>query len=232
MQKREMLTGERGGRRLDDIAVPLADVYKAAFAGEPWYEVSRCGTENCSVGFCSSAAGLPCAGCGGELVEAYDSNELATIWRRMITDEDAMMEVGYADGEPVRVTLARPTTPGELYARKYADVPAMERWVGENLDSELVWIEDTFADRNRQPRGNLKERGRTLGGIALRYGGLAIVTRTLAPQIIAATLRDMPESTDLFIGSEGIGDTILGARSVGTVPDRRTLLNVKMEMGE
>lgn len=232
MKNREILTGERGSRRLDGIAALLTDVYKAAFAGEPWYEASRCMTDDCPVGFCSDAPGTPCAGCVNELVEAYDAEELAAAWRRMITDEDAMMEIGYMGGEPVRVTLARPTTPAELYARKYADVPVMKRWTSENLDRELVWIEDTFADRRRQPRGNLKDRGQTLGNIALRYGGLAIVTRTLAPQIIAATLRDAAENTDLFIGTEGVGSAMPGARSVGNVPDRRTLLSVKLGAGE
>lgn len=229
MKNREILTGERGARRLDDITAPLTEVYKAAFAGEPWYEASRCLAEECSVGFCPDAPGLPCASCGSELAEAYETDELAAAWRRMITNEDAMMEVGYLDDGPVRVTLARPTTPRGLFERKYADVPAMEAWMEENLDPGLVWIEDTFADRNKQPRGNLKDRGRTLGGIALRYGGLAIVTRTLAPQIIAATLRDVSESTDLFIGTDRVGNAMTGARSIGDVPDRRTLLNVRLE---
>lgn len=229
MKNREILTGERGGRRLDDIATGLTDVYKAAFAGEPWYEVSRCLAEECPVNFCADTAGSPCAGCGSELAEAYETEELAAAWRRMITDEDATMEVGYLGDDPVRVTLARPTTPAELYARKYADVPAMERWTSENLDRELVWIEDTFANRRLQPRGNLKDRGRTLGDIALRYRGLAIVTRTLAPQVIVATLRDAGESTDMFVGAEGVGAAMSGARAVGCVPDRRTLLNVKEE---
>lgn len=232
MRNREILTGERGARRLDDIAPGLTDVYKAAFAGEPWYEVSRCLTEQCSVGFCADVVGSPCPGCGAELAEAYETEELAAAWRQMIADEDAMMEVGYTDGVPVRVTLARPTTPTELYKRKYADVPVMERWTRDNLDRELVWIEDTFADRNKQPRGNLKDRGRTLGTIALRYGGLSIVTRTLAPQVVAATLRDMGESTDMFIGTEGVGNTMPGARMIGRVPDRRTLLTVNREVGE
>lgn len=227
MKSREILTGERGGRRLDDIAMPLADVYKAAFSGEPWFEVSRCTADDCLVGFCPDSPGLPCAGCGNELAEAYETDELVAAWRQMITGENAMMEVGYMGDDPVRVTLARPTTPAELYARKYADVPDMECWTAENLDRELVWIEDTFADRGKQPRGNLKDRGRTLGTIALRYNGLAVVTRTLAPQVIAATLRDAGERTDLFIGTEGIGSTMPGARSVMSVPDRRTLLNVK-----
>lgn len=232
MKNREILTGERGARRLDDIAMPLANVYKAAFAGEPWFEVSRCAADDCPIGFCPDSPGLPCAGCGNELAEAYEADELVAAWRQMIAGEGAMMEVGYMGDDPVRVTLARPTTSAELYARKYADVPAMERWTAENLDRELVWIEDTFADRRLQPRGNLKDRGRTLGNIALRYGGLAIVTRTLAPQVIAATLRDAGTSTDMFVGAEGVGDVMPGARTVGRVPDRRTLLNVELEAGE
>jgi hypothetical protein len=229
MKNREIITGEQGSRRLNDIATPLANVYKVAFAGEPWYEVSRCANLECTESFSMTDSGEPCIGCGDNLVEAYETGELIAAWRRMIVDEDAMMEVGFVDGVPVRVTLARPTTPGELYTRKYANAPAMEEWVNENLDQELVWIEDTFADRAKQPTGNLKDRGRTLAGIALRYGGLAIATRTLAPQVVAATLRDVSENTDLFVGSEGVGGAMSGARTKQTVPDKRTLLNIKLE---
>jgi hypothetical protein len=178
--------------------------------------------------FSEASVGLTCGGCGQELAEAYETRQLWEAWRSMLQDDDATMEVGYADnGEPVRVTLARPTTPAELYARKYSDISVMESWLQDNLADELVWIEDTFANRNKQPQGNLRDRGRTLGVIAARYSGLSIATRTLAPRVIAATLRDVGSSTDIYLGAERIGEALSSrARSVGYVPDRRTLLTV------
>lgn len=227
MKNNEMLYGAAGARRLDDIAPQLAEAYKVAFAGEPWYEVSRCTGETCSQGFCAESPGSACGRCGASLIEAYDGDALAASWREMIAREDALMEVRYKDDEPIRVTLARPTTPAELYARKYADVPVMEPWLAETMDRELVWIEDTFADRRKSPNGNLKERGRTLGAISLRYSSLPIATRTLSPAVIAATLRDVGRNATAYEGEVPIGVPLDNARRRGCVPDRRTLLEIK-----
>ncbi len=95
------------------------------------------------------------------------------------------------------------------------------------LPGEFVWIEDTFADRGRQPRGNLQNRGATLGAIAAYFGGLQIATRTIQPAVIKATLRDVGQMTDLYVGTEGIGTEWQAmARKSDMVPDRRTLLKI------
>lgn len=106
----------------------------------------------------------------------------------------------------------------------------MSVWAERNLPDKLVWIEDTVADRDRSPRGNLSERGQTIGAIAAYYGGLTIATRTLQPPIIRATLRDCGSITDLYVGELGVGaGMVQDARRSGSVPDRRTLLSIRSE---
>jgi hypothetical protein len=232
MKNNELLFGQSGARRLDDLSQPLAEAYQAAFAGDPWYEASRCTNDACDEGFTACVPGDGCAACGQPLEQAYKTDELAAGWRQVIANEDGLMEVGFLNGDPVRATIVRPTTPRELYERKYADMPAMGDWTQANLNRDLVWIEDTFANREKSPSGNMKGRGQTLAAIALRYNGLAIATRTLAPAIIAPTLRDAGQNTDMFVGTEGVGARMLNARRISTVPDRRTLLTVtEMEVG-
>jgi hypothetical protein len=93
------------------------------------------------------------------------------------------------------------------------------------LPSELVWIEETFADRDKRPSGNLRERGATLGIMAAYFGGLQIATRTIQPPVVKATLRDVGRMTDLYVGTEGVGAKWLPmASSSGVVPDRRTVM--------
>lgn len=216
--------------RLDVIGYSLAETYKIAFAGEPWNEVSRCETVTCETQFTDLEPGCNCSGCGLALAEAYNSDELVLAWRRMISEEDATLEANTnTQGVPTLATIVRPTTPDELFERKYADVVSMRVWLQDELPSKFVWIEDTFANRKVSPSGNLEGRGATLGRIATRYSGLLIATRTLTPAIIAATVRDVGPSTVVSLGSQVLdlkSDTLSNAREVGIVPDRRTFLRI------
>ena len=204
----------------------MARAYQAAFEGEPWNERSKCVEEVCGVEFCGDSVGSDCPECGSTLVEAYDADELVNGWRGMILDEDAFMEISLNQDRKVTLaTIARPVNREKLLLQKYADNELMAEWIDQNLPESFTWIEDTFANRKIQPRGNLAQRGRTLAQIALRYGGGVIATRTITPQVIGATARDAGNATDLYIGTQSIG---LGQtsrfRSFGAVPDWRSTL--------
>lgn len=109
--------------------------------------------------------------------------------------------------------------------RKYADQPQMKSWIDSTLPEEFIWIEDTFADRSRQPSGNLRNRGATLGAMATYFGGLSIATRTIQPPVIKATLRDVGKTTGLYTGYEGAGQEWQAmSKKYGVVPDRRTVM--------
>lgn len=223
---------ETNVKRLDTIGLELAKTYKVAFAGDPWYEVSRCNEAGCEVCFTDLDAGCTCLQCGSELGPAYDSDELVNQWRDILQNDRGMIEVAFEGNYPQRATIARPTNPEELFARKYAEVPAMLPALRSILPNEFVWIEDTFANRDRQQAGNLKDRGKTLDRIADFYDGQTIATRTLANAIVRSTLRDKLARTAAYIGSEGIGASMVSEAlnnpgfSLQTVPDRRTLLVV------
>jgi hypothetical protein len=219
---------KRNSNKLDQLGPTLAETYKIAFAGEPWYEVSRCGNDNCEELFAAQIPGCLCQKCGLELTAAYSADELVESWQAMVMDEEATIEITKnEDGIPILATIARPTTPNELFQRKYKEVEPMQTWLAENLPQELVWIEDTFANREISPVGNLVGRGATLGRIATYYSGLMIATRTLTPAVIAATLRDAGKVTDISIGSEQVGRNIaVQARRTDVVPDRRTVLRI------
>lgn len=214
----------------DDIAESMARSYQIAFSGKPWFEASRCINEVCSKGFCEYAAGSSCPSCTEMLVEAYDTNDLTIDWRNMLLNEDAFMEVALnQNNEVVSTTIARPTSREELILRKYTDDESMMEWVDDNLPRNFTWIEDTFANRNLQTSGNLAQRGRTLARIALRYCGNDIATRTIEPRVIGATARDVGQYTDMYRGTNSLelrNDNVEQMRSIGSVPDWRTVLMV------
>lgn len=231
MNKLEIITASNSSR-INEIGSDLAATYKVAFAGEPWYEVSRCVQPGCANGFSEAQPGCTCSSCGETLVEAYDADGLIANWQEMLTNERAFMEVAFEEGAAQRATIARPTTAQELMERKYRDVPVMAEWLSKRFSNEFVWIEDTFADRERKPTGNLDGRGETLRKIAAYYGGALILTRTLSPAIVKSTLRDCKAFTSVFIGENGVGDEAVSSAfgnpgyALPTVPDRRTLLAI------
>lgn len=224
--------------RLTEVGSDLAETYKEAFAGSPWFEVSKCGDPECAVGFSLLQPGSTCNSCDGVLGEAYDTDELVTAWRNMLNNDKAMLEVAFDGDYPQRATLARPTNVEELFARKYAEVPAMKSVLADILPADFVWIEDTFANRQRVPKGNLRDRGATIDRISNFYrDNPVIATRTLANGIVAATLRDKRATTSVFMGSERAGESIVNnafsnpGYELPAVPDRRTLLVIKSLRG-
>jgi hypothetical protein len=232
MNNLEIITAKNVDR-IYELGSDLAETYKIAFAGPPWFEVSRCDQLDCSVGLSGLDVGCPCPGCKTELTEAYKTDELISSWCNMLSEEDGFMEVAIEDGLPQRATIARPTTPNELWLRKYSDVPAMKAILARLLPESFVWIEDTFANRQRRQNGNLKQRGDTLDRVAQYYGGMSIATRTLAEQIVYATLRDKRANTAVYLGNLGAGRSALNLAfanpgyELPSVPDRRTLIIVK-----
>lgn len=229
----EIITASNSGR-LEEIGKALAQTYKKAFAGEPWYEVSKCADPTCEAWFSDLQPGCECVECQATLTEAYDEQELVAWWQQMVEEDGAMMEIAMDGSYPQRATIARPTNPEELFLRKYSAIPEMQGWLAKVLPDNFVWIEDTFADRTRLAKGNLNGRGQTLARIALFYRDNPIIaTRTLVPGIVRATLRDAPASTDIFIGKRAAGKDIANEffdnpnYELPAVPDERTLLIIK-----
>lgn len=217
----------------------LTAMYQDDFARPPWNEVSRCDNYLCDEyrELSSDSVGCPCSGCSLALGQAYPKDELADEWVGTVINANGFMEIALGDdGTPQRATLARPTTLDQLIERKYWNVPAMRDALPEILPERLVWIEDTWANLKKKPNGNLKQRGETIARISEFYGGLTIATRTLAEQVVAATVRDCRKNTAVYIGEKGVGRAAVNRAfnnpgySAPTVPDRRTLIVVKEKL--
>lgn len=230
MSKLELITADNV-ERIEQIGEELAESYKVAFAGPPWNERSRCPDQDCEVVLTGFDPGCECNECGSAMLEAYEAPTLIDSWKTIVGQDNGIIEVSFADGFAQRATIARPTYADELFERKYNAVAAMEGWLKLRFGEEpLVWIEDTFANRERVPTGNLVGRGETLERIASFYGGMRIATRTLSPAIVASTFRDKKTSTIGYVGSKNIGSAIMSdamgnpGYDLPTVPDTRTLL--------
>lgn len=209
---------------LDAMMPALAECYIDDFARPPWNEVSTC--PQCGK-FSRFNTGALCTQCAVALQPAYTADGLYAAWTELL-NEGALMEIQVQGGMPLRTTIAGPLTSAELFTRKYADVQIMQEWLITNLKAEIAYIYDTFANLKVRPSGNLYDRGQALGRISAAFAGLPVVTRTLQPSIVRATVRDIGEHTAVYVGTSNAGVAeALGAKSIGIVPDRRTLLSVE-----
>lgn len=221
----KIVISQNNYENIEKFGEQLAATYKSAFAGPPWLEVSKCVNIQCDVDFSSRDTGRDCDGCSECLTDAYDTQSLIENWTSIVKDEDGMIELTLRDEQPNLATIVRPTNPQELIRRKYDDIPRMGEWIDAMMPNKFVWIEDSFANRSIVEKGNLSERGATLGRIAIVYSGLTIVTRTLNPAIISATARDAGERSTLYQGSKNTGfDGRYDISMGGKIPDRRTLI--------
>lgn len=208
----------------------LVDMYRDAFARPPWYERSRCQNEQI---YLPDDPGTACQSCGTVLEEAYRADELMNNWDEALVNGGVLI-VKQSGDKASFATIARPTNPGELWRRKYANNDEMEMFLVDNLPKEVVWIEDSFADLRVSQRGNMSERREVLSQIRAVCGIAAIATRTLAAPVIASTVRDMSTQTDIYSGTEEVMlsanyKELVRSRTVGTVPDTRTFLLIDME---
>lgn len=227
----EIITTDNADR-LEAHVESMFDTYQYEFSLAPWNEVSRCDQDECAVEFTALEVGTPCPDCTTEMGPAYTVDEMYGKWSKLLHQDNGLIEIAHNDEQQMlRTTLVRPLASQALFAQKYSSVPAMEQWIPENLPDILVWIDDTFANRRLSPTGNMNERGRTLLRVAEYYRDIdAVFTRTKAPQIVSATLRDVGPYTDLYIGTEGVGNEVFRpARSRSTVPDARTMIGIDLD---
>lgn len=226
MNKIEVISSSNAPR-LDDYIGQLTDSYIDAFARPPWNEVSQCVSYG---GYSPSVSGAPCGNCQALLVEAYKPADLYSDWKRLL-DDGAQIELALNDNDVFcRATITGPSTPAQLFESKYKSVEAMEEWLSAALPGEIAYIYETFANLRVSPNGNLRDRGQTLGRIARAFAGMPIVTRTLQPAVVRATVRDAGARTSVYLGASNAGGPqALGARAIGTAPDMRTLLFVEAE---
>lgn len=108
-----------------DAIIPA---YQAAFAAQPWYEVSKCG--GCSSGYSRQNPGDICQACGSTTGdEAYTEQELA---ERFDTIGETRPACWYIEETPAGLALAAVAwiaDPVQIAAEKYPGSLEMAEWL-------------------------------------------------------------------------------------------------------
>lgn len=210
----------------------IVPAYQAAFAGEPWYEVSKCAgqLQRCVGGLSSLAIGTACELCGNcPNRPAYEADELVERFEALAASRPTAWYAEQNDDGLTLAAIAWKASPSVIAKEKYADVPEMKDWLNGNLSTptqramrrigispkepQVMWLDEVFANKQIKPEGNLQNFGKFVVGLAEMLDTELVAYRTIEPRMTAVPKRDF-----------GIDATVL-QRNEG-VPDRRDFVTI------
>lgn len=198
----------------------IIPAYQEAFAGEPWYEVSKCADnadiQRCIGGFSSLSIGTCCGLCGERVTRpAYEVDELKARFSKLASSRPTAW---YVEENQLGTTLAALAWKADVQTiatEKYADVPEMFDWMREQFGtSSIMWLDEVFADRNKKPKGNLQNFSLMCYGLAQKLDTDIVAYRTIAPAMIIAPVKNFGKDAQIF------------QRKID-VPDRRDFVIIK-----
>lgn len=201
----------------------VVPVYQKAFAGEPWFEVSKCADESsvqrCAGGFSSLSIGVTCEMCGNcPIKPAYERERLVNKFELIAKTRPTAwyMEIDDRGKGATLFALAWIEVPCKIAEERYPDVPEMASWMIEELGNvPIMWLDEVFADRLKKPKGNLQNFSDMCSGLAQQLQVDRIAYRTIASQMIAAPVRDFGKQVSVY------------KRNID-VPDRRDFVVINL----
>jgi len=200
------------GREIKQFYRDVVPAYQAAFAGEPWYEVSKCAdsseVQRCVGGLSRLPQGASCELCGMCITRAaYEKEELISKFNSISETRPTAWYMEKNEHGATLVALAWKATPKVIAEERYADVPEMASWMeGKFQGSEIMWLDEVFADRAKKPKGNLANFGNMCQSLAETLDADRIAYRTIAPQMVIAPVRNFNSSVDIYFRNEGVPD--------------------------
>jgi hypothetical protein len=182
----------------------IVPVYQAAFAGEPWFEVTKCADDakikRCVGGFSALAVGETCKMCGNcPIKSAYETEELVSSFESIARTRPTAW---YLEGSEQGITLAAIAwvkTPLEIVKERYPDSPKMSDWIISTIGNDkIIWLDEVFADKSKKPSGNLSNFGTMCKGFANNLSNSTIACRTINDRMLTAAKRDFPFTAKIF----------------------------------
>ena len=205
MSQNKLLTAS-GARSFYTNIVPA---YQAAFAETPWNEISRCPNvaQQCAGGLSPVGIGQLCLTCNLRPASpAYEPAELEERFEHLAATRPTAW---YVEQDGDRVALAAVAwlaNAATIAAEKYKDIPDMASWLNARFTSEVLWLDEVFADRTVRERGNLARFGVFVAAMAAELGTCVVAYRTIEPRMTAVAERDFGEQATIFTRNEGVPD--------------------------
>lgn len=210
----------------------IVPAYQAAFADEPWYEVSKCADEQqrCIGGLSAVAIGSMCTVC--EMCPsrpAYETDELIGRFDTVAALRPTAWYVEQNEDGLTMAAVAWQATLSVIAEEKYSDVPGMSDWLNTILgNNEIMWLDEVFANKALKQSGNLQNFGSFVKGLAMQLDAEIVAYRTISPQMLGAARRDFPGNVQIFAGQRDRA-SVSNVVIVGSVPDRRDFVMINIE---
>lgn len=222
------MLGEEVNPQAGIIKRELAGVYRRAFAGDPWFEVSKCAgtaaqsevSNSCVGSFSALEVGQSCTSCGGCPDEiAYTEEELDSKFEAIGRKSGAVYTERADSGSILVAGIAYLATAETIALEKYPDVPKMEGWLVNALGKRTLWLDEVFANRQARSEGNLSNFVSMVEGMAAITSDearllITVAFRTISPAMIAAARR--------------FGDRTTVFAREADVPDRRDFVTIEL----
>lgn len=197
-----------------EAVVPLyGDIipaYQKAFAGGPWYEVSKCPDrlQRCAGGLSALAIGSSCELCGDcPILPAYEAAELIDRFENLAASRPTAWYVEQNDNGVTLAALAWKAKATTIANEKYSDVPAMAEWLNNNLGgNDVMWLDEVFANKELKARGNLQRFGEFVTGMAQMLETQTVAYRTKEPRMIAVPERDYGLNAKVLARQKNVPD--------------------------
>lgn len=208
-----------------DYLEDLIPVYQTAFAGDPWFEVSKCPAEDlvsrsCMGPYSPIPTGETCESCLKMPVQdAYPADEIRELFVELPQTRPMLwyLEQNGA-GQIAMAAFLERLTATQIYEEKYPDVPEMKCWMEEYCigTQEIGWLDEVFADTELRSRGNLKNFGRMIRMLAAGLEVDRVAYRTLNLRMLGAASRDFDKGLKIF------------DPALHEVPDRRYFIRIDL----
>jgi hypothetical protein len=198
----------------------VVEPYQNAFAGWPWFEVSKCEgkeSQRCNGGFSPGAVGEDCAMCTRKLQRpAYEPEEVMAKFQKFEELYDALWYLEEVDDRVALACFGFRATAKQIFNERYKDVLAMEQWLINAVgDEEIVWLDEVFADKTVRESGNLNGFAPMVSGLASQLQLGRVAYRTINPAMLRVPERDFGDGAKTFV------------REI-EVPDRRDFITINV----
>ncbi len=177
----------------------LAETYRSAFAGPPWFERGKCvdPASRCASGFSATGPGLTCGTCSEQVVDpAYSTTYLTELFASYESKNSSWYTEQFS-GRIALAAVAYATTPDTIAENKYSD-DTMQDWIETNIVSPIIWLDEVFADLQARPRGNLRNFGSFVCGMMAQLDVPTLAFRTINPAMLRASERDFGKNATIL----------------------------------
>lgn len=201
------------------------DAYRSAFAGPPWYEISKCASKiaevRCERGFTAQKIGEFCTKCFQTVSDgAYPQEELQLSINDRLKYPNAMLYREFSDaGDLLLAAIFWEDMPALIGQKKYTDVHLMRTWLQTQLPEQpIIWMDEIFADRDKRPQGNLRNFKNLISQVFELSECSIVAFRTINEGLLAKSEHSFDDRCEIL--------------PAGTVPDRRSFVTIRRNNNE